>query len=70
MCPESEKPSGAEPETSDVIDQLRDGIARARVIVREARQAIGQAPREGALLPSGPESDPEPDQDGPAISAT
>lgn len=69
MCPESEKPPGAEPEADEAMDQLRDGIARARVIVREAKQAIGQAPPEGALLSSGPDSDPEPDPDGPILPA-
>lgn len=65
MCPESEKPSGAEAEATEAMDQLRDGIARARVIVREAKQAIGEAPPEGIMLPTGP--DPEPD--GPILKA-
>jgi hypothetical protein len=63
MYPESENPSGAEPEATEAMDQLRDGIARVRVIVREAKQAIGHAPPEGAVLPS----DPEPD--GPILKA-
>lgn len=60
MRPEPETPTGAEPETTEVIDQLRSGIARARVIVREAKQAIGQVPPEGMVLPS----DPDPQADG------
>ena len=48
MRPDPEDPPAPEPEAA--LHQLRDGIARVRIIVREAQQAIGQAPPEGALL--------------------
>ena len=62
MLPDPDK-TDVDPEASEALDQLRDGIARARVIVREAKQAIGQAPTEGPLLPS----EPEPEEHGPII---
>ena len=62
MLPDPDK-TDLEPEASDALDQLRDGIARVRVIVREAKQAIGHAPPEGPLLPS----DPDPEGHGPII---
>jgi hypothetical protein len=57
MLPDPDQ-TDPEPEASEALDQLRDGIARVRVIVREARQAIGQTPPEGAVLSSDPASDP------------
>lgn len=61
MSPVPEDPAGPEPEAAEAIDQLRKGLRRARVIVREARQAIGQAPPDGPVLPP----DPEPDAAAP-----
>jgi hypothetical protein len=55
------------PEAREALHQLRDGIRRARKIVREAKQAIGQAPPEGALLSSAPSEALE--EDNPVIRA-
>jgi len=63
MSPDPEEPAGAEPEADEAMDQLRAGLRRARVIVREARQAIGQPPPDGPVLP------PDPDEEGPVIPA-
>jgi hypothetical protein len=67
MPPDQEEPPELGPEASKAVSQLRDGIARARKIVREAKQAIGQAPPEGAVLSSEPEESPA--TNGPVIPA-
>jgi hypothetical protein len=54
-------------EARAALHQLRDGIRRARKIVREAKQAIGQTPPEGALLPSEPSETLK--EDSPVIRA-
>lgn len=54
MPSEQEESPDLGPEASEALVRLRAGIKRARVIVREAKQAIGQLPPEGAVLPSGP----------------
>lgn len=71
MPSDPEEPSALGPEASEALHQFRDGIARARLIVREAKQAIGQAVPEGAVLPTdpGPEDEPDPRPDGPVIPA-
>lgn len=69
MCPASESPPPTDPEAKEAMSQLRAGIKRARVIVREAKQAIGQTAPEGALLPSGPDPEPDPDPGNPVIPA-
>jgi hypothetical protein len=62
MPTDPEEPSALGPEASEALHQFKDGIARARVIVREAKQAIGHAAPEGALLPpdAGDEVEEEP----------
>lgn len=65
MPADPEDPAAPEPEATEAMAQLREGMKRVRVIVREAKQAIGQAPPEGAVLPP----DPDPDPDGPTIQA-
>ena len=59
MPSDSEEASALGPEASEALHQFRDGIARVRVIMREARQAIGHAAPEGALLASDPGDEPE-----------
>ena len=54
MSSDPNEASDLGPEAREALHQVRDGIRRARKIVREAKQAIGQAPPEGALLPSEP----------------
>lgn len=63
MPSDPEKPAELGPEAREALLQLRDGLRRARVIVREAKLAIGQAPAEGAVMPS------EPGEEGPIIPA-
>jgi len=63
MPSEPEKPSEFDPEALEALTQLRDGLRRARIIVREARQAIGQPPPDGPVLSS------DPDEEGPVIPA-
>ena len=65
MPSEPEEASDLGPEASEALHQLRDSIARARVIVREAKQAIGQPAPEGAVLPP----DPPPPEHDPVIPA-
>ncbi len=67
MSSDPEEASDLDPEAREALHQLRDGITRARKIVREAKQAIGQAPPEGALLSSDPPGAPE--QANPVIRA-
>ena len=67
MSSDPEEASDLGPEAREALHQLRDGIRRARKIVREAKQAIGQTPPEGALLISDPSGAPE--QDNPIIRA-
>jgi len=70
MSPDPEDPDPAEPEGNAAMAELREGMKRVRVIVREATQAIGQAPPEGAVLPNEPDPDPGPeDGDQPIIPA-
>jgi len=70
MPAKSETPPELGPEANEAVSQLRDGLRRAHRIVREAKQAIGQPPTEGALLPADAvESPVEADQNGPVISA-
>lgn len=63
MPSDPETPAELSTEAREALLQLRDGLRRARVIVREAKQAIGQAPPEGAVMPL------EPDEEGPTIPA-
>jgi hypothetical protein len=65
MSPEQDEPSDLGPEASEALVQLRAGIKRARVIVREAKQAIGQRPPDGAVL----SSEPPGEVDDPVIPA-
>lgn len=58
MASDPDEPSALGPEASEAVHQLRDGIRRARIIVREAKQAIGQAAPEGAVLPPQAEDEP------------
>lgn len=67
MSSDPNEPSDLGPEAREAVHRLRDGIRRARKIVRDAKQAIGQAPPEGALLPSEPPETLE--EDGPIIRA-
>jgi hypothetical protein len=62
-------PAGPEPDASKAVASLRAGIARARLIVQAARQAIGQKPPEGPVLPDAPApAEPETqDADVPVI---
>lgn len=57
MPSDPEEPSALGPEASEALHQFKDGIARARLIVREAKQAIGQAVPDGMMLPADPEDD-------------
>ena len=57
MSPKSQPPSGPGPEASEAMTELRDGIARARRIVREAKQAIGGPSPEGAVLADATEAE-------------
>lgn len=67
MPREPGEPTDLGPEASEALVQLRAGIKRARVIVREAKQAIGQSRPEGAVLPSQPAGDA--DRHEPTIPA-
>ena len=67
MSSDPEEASDLGPEASEALHQLRDGIRRARKIVREARQAIRRPAPEGALLPS--DSPGAPEQTNPVIRA-
>ena len=67
MSSDPEEASDLGPEAREALHQLRDGIRRARKIVREAKQAIGRPAPEGAVLPSDPAEAPEPDR--PVIRA-
>ena len=63
-----------DPEARDALHQLKDGMRRARKIVREAQQAIAPSPHDGPILlselPEEPEAPPAaPDGDGPIIPA-
>jgi hypothetical protein len=67
MSSDTEEASDLGPEAREALHQLRDGITRARKIVREARQAIRRKPPEGALLGSEPSDALE--EDSPVIRA-
>ena len=67
MSSDPNEASDLGPEAREALHQLRDGIRRARKIVREAKQAIGQPAPEGALLPSDPAEAPA--EDSPVIRA-
>lgn len=54
------------PEADEALHRFHDGIARARVIVREAKQAIGHAAPEGAVL--SPDAEDEPVAEPPLVS--
>jgi hypothetical protein len=60
MPSDPDEPAGPAPDARAAMAQLRAGIARAREIMKAAKQAIGRPPPEGPVLADEPAPPPEP----------
>lgn len=70
MPSDPDEPAGPAPDARAAMAQLRAGIARARLIMKAAKQAIGGPRPDGPVLPDEPPAaEAAPDADGPVIKA-
>ena len=62
MPADPDQPSGAEPEASEAMSDLRTGLRRLHAIVDRARERLDR----GGRTPAEPSPDPDPQEPPPA----